>query len=95
MSSGRSPTPSTSTVLQEQRKIFHPYKSSLYLERGRKGKGKMRKEWIKDTVCLQYNDQRYAPSVEERLLLAKYQLGLKKITFDFYMVIQPMSMRPL
>jgi hypothetical protein len=55
----------------------------------------MRKEWIKDTVCLQYNDQRYAPSVEERLLLAKYQLGLKKITFDFYMVIQPMSMRPL
>ena len=81
----------TSTPLEEQRRLFQPYrsvysKSSQSKGKG-KGKGKFRGKskvpmWTKEVVCLHDCKQMVAPSLEERMMLAKANLGLKKLTFE-------------
>ena len=38
--------------------------------------------FTKETVCLKYQDQTWIPQVQERIELAKFGLGLKKLTFN-------------
>jgi hypothetical protein len=37
---------------------------------------------VKDVICLRDSRQVFVPSVEERITLAKFHLGLQKISFD-------------
>ena len=38
--------------------------------------------FTKETVCLKYQDQTWIPQVQERIELAKFGLGLKKLTLN-------------
>ena len=55
----------------------------MYLKRGKSGgKGeKKNSTWTKEVFCLKKRDQQITPSTEDKVELAKLNLGLRKLVF--------------